>query len=67
METMTNALEDFVEMVLENAPTAAAVGGAATSTALVMNPSLPMTMASGVPPGNQVLGSVVGPVSNPSK
>ena len=52
METMTNALEDFVDMVLENAPTAAAVGGAAASTALVMNPSLPMTMASGVPPGN---------------
>ena len=52
METMSNALEDFLDMVLENAPTAAAVGGAAASTALVMNPSLPMTMASGVPPGN---------------
>ena len=52
METMSNALEDFLATVLENAPTAAAVGGAAASTALVMNPSLPMTMASGVPPGN---------------
>ena len=52
METMSNALEDFLDTVIENAPTAAAVGGAAASTALVMNPSLPMTMASGVPPGN---------------
>ena len=53
MDTLSDALEDFLDTVLENAPTAAAVGGAAASTALVMNPSLPMTMASGVPPGNQ--------------
>ena len=52
MDTLSDALEDFLDTVLENAPTAAAVGGAAVSTALVMNPSLPMTMASGVPPGN---------------
>ena len=51
METVSDTLEDFLDTVLENAPTAAAVGGAAASTALVMNPSLPMTMASGVPPG----------------
>ena len=52
MDTLSEILEDFLDTVLENAPTAAAVGGAAASTALVMNPSLPMTMASGVPPGN---------------
>ena len=52
MDTMSDALQEFLDTVLENAPTAAAVGGAAASTALVMNPSLPMTMASGVPPGN---------------
>ena len=52
LETMTDTLADILDTVLENAPTAAAVGGAAASTALVMNPSLPMTMASGVPPGN---------------
>ena len=51
MDTMSDALQEFLDTVLENAPTAAAVGGAAASTALVMNPSLPMTMASGVPPG----------------
>ena len=52
MDTLLDTMEDFLDTVLENAPTAAAVGGAAASTALVMNPSLPMTMASGVPPGN---------------
>ena len=54
MDTLSDALEDFLDTVLENAPTTAAVGGAAVSTALVMNPSLPMTMASGVPPGNHI-------------
>ena len=56
MDTMSDALQEFLDTVLENAPTAAAVGGAAASTALVMNPSLPMTMASGVPPGNHHTG-----------
>ena len=36
---------------MENAPVAAAVGGVAASTALVANPSLPMTGSNGVPPG----------------
>ena len=52
LETLTDILEDFLDTALENAPIAAAVGGAAASTALIMNPSLPLTMASGVPPGN---------------
>ena len=38
---------------MENARTIGAVGGAAASTALTMNPSLPMTTASGTPPGTQ--------------
>ena len=52
LETLSDILEDFLDTALENAPIAAAVGGAAASTALIMNPSLPLTMASGVPPGN---------------
>ena len=50
---MMNALEDMTNFLMENAPTIGAVGGAAASTALAMNPSLPMTMASGTPPGTQ--------------
>ena len=50
---MMNALEDILNFLMENAPTIGAVGGAAASTALAMNPSLPMTMASGTPPGIQ--------------
>ena len=36
-----------------------AVGGAAASTALAMNPSLPMITASGTPPGNLIYSSHV--------
>ena len=50
---MMNALEDVLDFVMENAATIGAVGGVAASTALAMNPSLPMTMASGTPPGTQ--------------
>ena len=48
---MMNAMEDMLNFLMENAPTVGAVGGAAASTALAMNPSLPMTMACGTPPG----------------
>lgn len=50
---MMNALEDILNFLMENAPMFGAVGGAAASTALTMNPSLPMTTASGTPPGTQ--------------
>ena len=56
---MMNALEDVLDFLMENAPTVGAVGGAAASTALAMNPSLPMTMASGTPPGNLIYSSHV--------
>ena len=46
-----DALSDMFDFMLENAPIAAAVGGVAASTALVANPSLPMTGSNGVPPG----------------
>ena len=54
---MMNALEDILDFLMENAPTVGAVGGAAVSTALAMNPSLPMTTASGTPPGNLIYSS----------
>ena len=54
---MMNALEDVLDFLMENAPTVGAVGGAAASTALAMNPSLPMTTASGTPPGNLIYSS----------
>ena len=44
-------LSDIFEFLMENAPVAAAVGGVAASTALVANPSLPITCTNGVPPG----------------
>ena len=50
---MMNALEDILNFLMENAPMFGAVGGAAASTALTMNPSLPMTTASVTPPGTQ--------------
>ena len=46
-----DALSDVFDFLMENAPVAAAVGGVAASTALVANPSLPMTGSNGVPPG----------------
>ena len=46
-----DTLGDIFDFLMENAPVAAAVGGAAASTALVANPSLPMTGSNGVPPG----------------
>ena len=46
-----DALSDLLDFLMENAPVAAAVGGVAASTALVANPSLPMTGSNGVPPG----------------
>ena len=54
---MMNALEDILDFLMENAPTVGAVGGAAVSAALAMNPSLPMTTASGTPPGNLIYSS----------
>ena len=53
IDDMMNASEDILNFLMENGPTIGAVGGAAASTALAMNPSLPMTMASGTPPGTQ--------------
>ena len=50
---MMDALEDILKFLMENAPMFGAIGGAAASTALTMNPSLPMTTASGTPPGTQ--------------
>ena len=46
-----DALSDMFDFFMEIAPVAAAVGGVAASTALVANPSLPMTGSNGVPPG----------------
>ena len=46
-----DALSDIFNFLMENAPVAAAVGGVAVSTALVANPTLPMTGSNGVPPG----------------
>ena len=46
-----DALSDIFDFLMENAPVAAAVGGVAVSTALVANPTLPMTGSNGVPPG----------------
>ena len=46
-----DALSDVFDFLMENAPVVAAVGGVAASTALVANPSLPMTGSNGVPPG----------------
>ena len=46
-----DALSDMFDFMMENVPVAAAVGGVAASTALVANPSLPMTGSNGVPPG----------------
>ena len=52
---MMNALDDILDFLMENARTVGVVGGAAASTALAMNPSLPMTTASGTPPGNLIV------------
>ena len=46
-----DAMSDILDFLMENAPVAAAVGGVAASTALVANPSLPITCTNGVPPG----------------
>ena len=46
-----DALSDIFDFLMEIAPVATAVGGVAASTALVANPSLPMTGSNGVPPG----------------
>ena len=46
-----DALSDMFDFFMEIAPVAAAVGGVAASTALVANPSLPITGSNGVPPG----------------
>ena len=50
-----DALIDIFNFLMENAPVAAAVGGVAVSTALLANPSLPMTGSNGVPPGILIL------------
>ena len=49
-----DALSDIFDFLMENAPVAVAVGGVAASTALVANPSLPMTDSNGVPPGKYI-------------
>ena len=50
-----DALSDIFDFLMKNAPVAAAVGGVAASTALVSNPSLPMTGSNGVPPGIYII------------
>ena len=50
-----DALSDIFYFLMKNAPVAAAVGGVAASTALVSNPSLPMTGSNGVPPGIYII------------
>ena len=46
-ETITEVLE----AIIEAAPVAVATGGTVAAAAVIANPPLPLTLASGVPPG----------------
>ena len=52
--TTSESMDALFDFMMENVPVAAAVGGVAASTALVANPSLPMTGSNGVPPGTYI-------------
>ena len=52
-DTFAEALADFFEAIEEAAPAAAAAGGSVAAAAMFAMPPLPMTLASGVPPGTQ--------------
>ena len=45
---------EFFEAIEEAAPAVAAAGGSVAAAAMFAMPSLPMTLASGVPPGTKL-------------
>ena len=51
-DTFAETLAEVFEAIEEAAPAVAAAGGSVAVAAIIANPSLPITLASGVPPGN---------------
>ena len=52
-DTFAETLAEIFEAIEETAPAVAAAGGSVAAAAIFAMPSLPMTLASGVPPGTQ--------------
>ena len=52
-DTFAETIAEVFEAIEEAAPAVAAVGGSVAAAAMFAMPSLPMTLASGVPPGTQ--------------
>ena len=55
VESALESLQEIFEDVAEAAPAIAAAGGSAAAGGLVGSPPLPMTLASGVPPGITII------------
>ena len=55
VESALESLQEIVEDIAEAAPASAAAGGSVAAGGLVGSPPLPMTLASGVPPGITIL------------
>ena len=49
--TFPETIAEVLEAIIEAAPVAVATGGTVAAAAVIANPSLPLTLASGVPPG----------------
>ena len=52
--TFAETISEAVEAIQEAAPAIAAAGGSVAAAAMFAMPSLPMTLASGVPPGTKL-------------
>ena len=50
-DSFAETLAEAIEAIQEAAPAIAAAGGSVAAAAMFTMPSLPMTLASGVPPG----------------
>ena len=53
-DTFAETLAEIFEAIEEAAPAVAAAGGSVAAAAMFAMPSLPMTLASGVPPGTKL-------------
>ena len=52
--TFAETISEAIEAIQEAAPAIAAAGGSVAAAAMFAMPSLPMTLASGVPPGTKL-------------
>ena len=50
-DPFAETIAEVLEAIIEAAPVAVATGGTVAAAAVIANPPLPLTLASGVPPG----------------